>query len=163
MSTLDVDEHTAFQARQWRWQRLGWVMFGLLIVAALGGLLGGGPFASTTAGDDGAGLAVSYQRVVRHHGEADLAVQVSREHVEDDQVRVWLDAGFADTLLIEAISPEPVEVRAGTDRMVWVFAIEPGEGNVTIRFHYTPQDMGWQAAALGSGSSQVSFGQMVLP
>ncbi|WP_324277336.1 hypothetical protein [Blastococcus brunescens] len=38
---LQVADHDAFQRREWKAERIGWVLMVLLVVAALVGLLGG--------------------------------------------------------------------------------------------------------------------------
>lgn len=41
--SLQIREDPAFQHRQWRVQRVGWLTIGLLLVLALAGVFGKGP------------------------------------------------------------------------------------------------------------------------
>jgi hypothetical protein len=63
-----VGESLSLQRREWRVDRVGWVVMGLILVAGLLGVWGGGLLGSVTAtGSDGRVL-VDYDRFVRNLG-----------------------------------------------------------------------------------------------
>jgi hypothetical protein len=164
MASLELDEQLAFQERQWRWERIGWVVIALVIIAGLLGAFGTGPLASATVRSTDDGLAVSYERVVRHQGEAEFRLHIDPALIPGREVDVWFSTSTVTAVRIESVAPEPSEVEAGADRTTWTFAVDPSAGPVTIIFHVTPQEMGWRTVELGvAGGTSLSFHQLVLP
>jgi hypothetical protein len=66
---LELEDDMRFQHRLWRIERLGWVLMGLLVVAAAA-ILGPGPLARTQA--SGGRLLVEYDRVARLHTATEI-------------------------------------------------------------------------------------------
>ena len=104
------------QDRPWelRAQRLGWGVFLLLILAALAGLLGHGPFSRTQAGDAASALRVAYNRFERYQGPTELQLHLKPEALRDGKFRVWIGRDFLDGVEIERIEPEPETVEVGS-------------------------------------------------
>jgi hypothetical protein len=99
-------EDEATNDREWNVQVAGRVVLGLAVLAALAGLFGAGPLSwSSEAAGDGS-IEVEYKRFARSGGPADLSLSVPVSGA-NREARVWLDAGYLESLDIEQITPEP--------------------------------------------------------
>ncbi len=164
MTGLELDEHLAFQERQWRWERVGHILLGLIIIAALLGVFGTGPLASATAHSADGHLQLDYQRVVRHQGEAEYRLRIDPAAITGTEVNVWFATGSIHAVRVEGITPEPSAMETGADRLTMTFAVDPAQGPVTLVIHVTPQEMGLRTIELGleSGPS-LRIRQLMLP
>ncbi len=135
----------------------------LVVLAALVGLLGGGPLSQATAGE-GAPLQVQYGRFVRHRAPTDMEIRLQLGAVQEDKARVWVDRAWLDTINLQSVVPEPESVEAGGDRLIYVFQLEaPGEP-ATIKFDYMPIRFGVRTVTIGlDGGEGVNFNQVVYP
>lgn len=161
---LEIDQDIEFQQREWRVQRVFWGVLLLIVLLALLGLFGTGPISSATAGSGDEGLRLSYQRFVRHGGEAELEFEVQPDQVQDGQVEIWISFSYLNDLTIEQYSIQPEEVRAGRDRHVFVFLVEESDEPVTVRLSIRPDKIGRYAGDAGIvGGPTVSFTQFSYP
>lgn len=160
---LDVGEDLSFQRRAWRFQRVGWVVLAVILVVALLGGLGDGPLSDATRATGDGVLQVQYQRIERHRSPASVVVRV-RTAAGDDTVRLWMDASFAHAQQFNTIHPEPESVATGGDRLVYEFAVAPGDTDVTVSFESQCEAIGPLRGEVGlvDGPS-LSFRQFVMP
>jgi hypothetical protein len=160
---LQVEQHDAFQRREWAAQRIGWVLMALLVLAGLLGLLGGpGVLSSSTAtGADGA-LQVEYQRL--GHLEADdvVNVTVAPDAVTGDSVDVDLAGSWVQAMDIDGITPEPQEQVTTPYGLRLTFATEPGT-ELAIQIAFRADDVGSIDGELRFEDETVAFDQFVYP
>lgn len=88
---LQVDQDLNYQQREWLVERVAWAVLALVVLAALAGLLGGGPLSQATAGGEGWPLQVQYGRFVHHRGPTDIQIQLQPDAVQGDKARVEVD------------------------------------------------------------------------
>jgi hypothetical protein len=120
---LHLDEDRTFQERMWRAQRVAWVGFGVIVVAALAGLTGvGGPFARAT--EVSAAGAIDYPRVARW--EADDSLVVTFAPSTQGGRTVSLSREFLDLFEIVDIEPHPAGATATGDGETLAFDVAPG-------------------------------------
>jgi hypothetical protein len=155
----------AYERREWVAQRVAWVVMLLLVVAAILGLLGSSGLlgmASSTAPDGS--IEVIRERVGRYHAPTELIIEVSPGAIEQGEVRVWLDADYADGLTIDSIMPEPESSELEPGRIVYTFPVSEPGAPLRITLHYE-HDTYWRSEAemgLVNGET-VSFTHIVLP
>lgn len=160
--SIELDEDISHERRQWRAERIGWAIMLLLALAALLGLLGHGPLSRTNATSSDGRLRVEYYRFEREAAPSDLKVTFAA--ADQGDVGIWIDRAFADSLDIEAITPEPDRVEPRPDRVIFYFHFaQPGESSVRIRFE--ARSPGFSQATLGidGHAAQVQFGQIIYP
>ncbi len=138
-SGLELEGEREDRGWELRAQRLGWGVFLLLILAALAGLLGHGPFSRTQAGDPASPLRVVYNRFERYQGPTELQLHLKPEAVRDGKLRVWIGRDFLEGVEIERIEPEPETVEAGSDRHVFVFNAPRLTGETAVIIRYLPE------------------------
>ena len=161
---LQLDQDLDFQRREWRAQRIGRIALTAIIVAALAGVFGGGPVAHARAGTSDGRLSVRYERIARHGAPAPIRVHVVPAAAGDSAVAIWLDADYAQGLVMRGISPEPVESRLGDGRIIYRFQVADPSRAVDIVFQVDASRLWSRRGAVGlvAGDS-IHFSQFVLP
>lgn len=131
-ASLEIGEDRAFQERYWRAQRIGWIVFALIVVAALAGLTGkSGPFARATISTaDG---VIDYPRVTRWETDDDLRITLPPDAPSEIQVEV--SSAFARIFALEDVEPAPVRSFATGGGYRFVFASAPPVGERSIIMH----------------------------
>lgn len=157
---LQVEDHAAFQRREWTVQRVGWAAMALLVIAALAGLLGPGPLSRTTATSEDGLVEVSYQRF--GHLEADdmIRIVVAPAAVTGDSVEVQLAQDWVRSVDISGITPEPTDQVATPYGVRLAVAAEPG-AEVAIQITFRASELGPIAAGVRFEDQRVSFRQFV--
>ena len=154
----DFESQLAFHRREWRIQRIGWVLVALFLALAAGGLFGNGPLSRAHA--DGATGRIEYQRFVRYGLSTDLVVTPagSAQGVN----RVEISAAYLEAFRIEEITPEPAAVRMIGASLVYEFAsAAPG---ASISFHIRPQRLWRHSAAVRiDGGAPLAMSQLTYP
>lgn len=146
-STLENAADLAFQHREWRAQRIGRGLLGLLVGAACLGLLGGrGPLNATVRQARDGSLSVQYERFVRVG--APTSVRVTAHRAGSSTCRV--SRSFLDAVVVERIEPAPVAVVVETDAVRFSFDRPIGAGG-SLTFDVVPRAAGrlsgWVALA----------------
>ena len=159
--SLEMDDDARRQTTEWRTQRIGWIVIGVLLVAVACGLFGwGGPLSETRAAAQDGSVRIEYERFVRYESPDSLRVLF---RASSDRVRVRMDSAYAGKIQIDRISPQPLQEIGEGDAVVYEFSVKPN-AEVTATFHFVPQKYGsldgWIAVADGP---PVQFGHFVYP
>ena len=155
---LEIDENYPHHVKGWRIKRVAWALMGLLIVAALGGFLGPGPYSKRkVAGANG--MTLEYERVVRYNAPAHLFL---RAPGGEEDLEVSLPAEFVKVIELEGIDPEPKEMRLEGEKHTWIFARKGGSSEIFI--HYRPQGFGMRKIEIDvKGAGEFGVKQFFMP
>jgi hypothetical protein len=159
---LDIDQDMTFQRRQWVVQRIGWLIFGLIVLGGLVGVLGAGPLSNVKAsGADGA--QVEYERFTHRATPMTLTIDPGASVSADGTVEIALPYEFISNLEIHRIVPEPDSEILSGDEIIYSFNV--GEGGLSpITFHVEAEDAGsFQAHIRINDGDPITFNQMVYP
>ena len=157
---LKASEHAADAHRDWKIQKVAWAIWSGLLIAALLGWLGAGPFSRAVAGEKGSSFWVEYERFSRRRSETNLIVHARLAAA--GKARIWIAKPYIDHLQIDRIMPEPRLVEAAGDRVVFEFAASAHE--VAIVFDIQPRRAGRIAGRIGmEGNSEVNCSQFIYP
>lgn len=164
VGSLEIGQDLDFQRKEWRLQRIGWVVMALLILASLLGLTGSGLLARATAGDAGSPLQLEYSRFDRLDAPTTLDLEIAGEAVTGERVELRVDRAYLQDVQVEQVVPEPEEVRSAGDRLTYVFGVdEPGQP-LMITFDLRHTTFGTKSGQVGLGDESVlNFGQFVFP
>jgi hypothetical protein len=160
---LEIDEDLDFERRSQRVERIGLVVMGLVVLAALLGLLGSGPLSHATA--VGTGVALDYDRFTRFQTDQTLTVHVAPP-ATGREVRLWLDREFLDAVRLDAVLPPALRVEAAPDRAIFVFAVAEPARPLRVTLRLQPERIGplrGRAGLEGPAAATVRFRQFVLP
>ena len=162
---LDIDEDLEYQRRAWRFQRIGWIAIGLVLIGALLGLFGRGPLSRSVATDPENRFALEYDRIARYESPFRLVIQLQPvpESSRSRTARLWIDGQYAESLRIEQITPEADRTEITADGFVYMFHMSNGQSS-TITMTGTMEHVGWVQGRLGTGPRDaVVFRQFVFP
>ena len=158
---LEIEQHLDLQERLWRFQRIGWGIMALLVLAALSGLTGSGPLSRAWAGSPGDLLRVRYDRFLRAESLSALEVHLGPSGRE---TRIWFSRDYLEAVPFERAVPEPERVEMGPDRVTYVFRQAAAGGTGRITFYGPVTTVGRVEGRVGlPGGPEVRFGQFVYP
>lgn len=161
--SLELEQDPSAWRREWRFERFGWVMLALIVVAALAGVFGDGPAARRDHRSAVGSLRVEYDRVVRYGAATVIVVTIGAREPADSVAVFRLGRPFLDGFDVEVISPEPVETRA-TAGFVEYHLRRAAPGTATrIDLNATPRRRWRQSARLGTDAGTLDLPLFVLP
>ncbi|MGW4589719.1 hypothetical protein ACWEKJ_20545 [Amycolatopsis thermoflava] len=144
---------------EWRAQKLGWLLMGAVVAAALAGVFGNGP-AGNAVGRSGP-LEVSYSRFVRDDADSTLQVVVEPPH-SDEEVVLDVPQQFLTDNAIRNIAPTPDRVVAAGDRWHYRFPVR-GQATLLITIEVRPQSVGAHRSTVALAGHAVTITQFVYP
>jgi hypothetical protein len=162
--TIQIEEDRAYQRREWRFERIGWGLMALVLLAGLLGLLGYGPLSRTQAGTPGV-LTVAYDRLQRSSAPTDYRFEAAPALARDGQLRLRFDNALLEEVEMNSILPEPQEVRSGAGYTEFVFAMDAGAGPpARIQFQFHPATFGHVRGRItADGAAPLDIDQIIFP
>ena len=115
---LQVEEDKRFQRRFWRLQRLGWILFALIVGVALLGLTGASGLWATRLAISPEG-ELDYPRVARWDSTSQLAATFTEERPRQ---RLLLTGELFDYFAIQSVQPTPARSHLTKDGHLLEFA-----------------------------------------
>ena len=134
---LELKQDLAFQHRQWRLERIGWAMMGLIIIAGLAGLFGHSPFARAQVQTADHKLTIEYDRFARYESDAEIKISVEMDGGEERGFRLWLDDDYLDSLKVLQIQPAPLRGEARQGSHAFVFKTRSDRTTVKFLVQFT--------------------------
>jgi len=141
---LEVEEDLRHHQRQWRVERIGWLVMATILAAAGAGLLGGGPLSEATVGAEGSTWRIEYDRFERYHSPAELRFHVDGAMAAEGAIGLRLGHDFLRAATDIQFEPSPRSEEVVPDGALWVFAASdatPGRTAV-ITVSYEADDFG---------------------
>lgn len=156
---LQLDEHRGFQERFWKIERVGWLVFAILIVAALFGAFGaGGPLATKVV--EAQGATIEHPRVGRWESADEMTVRFKPGR---DTYSVELSPSFAEAFQVEDIQPLPAKTTIGARGQVLTFE-SPARDGGSIKLHVRAQSVGMASYEVSvNGAPSTTLSTFILP
>lgn len=150
-----------YQERQWRYQRIGWVVIAALLVAALAGLFGRGPL--SRGHTESRSLRLEYPRITRMEAPATFEFELMDSGSGRD-LALWLDQSFLEAFEITRTVPAARLEIAGPLGATFRFppGAAPGARRITVLAESRKAGSIAARAAAG-GAPPVTFRAFVLP
>jgi hypothetical protein len=159
-----VSEDLRFQERTWRFQRLGWVAMGLLLLAALAGAFANGPISWATVHDPDNLVEITYERFQRHTAPGILTVQVAPQVTSGRAVSLHINEVLLNAIKLEKIVPEPTQATATERGIDYTIAVAGPGQRTQVRLFFTWQQTGIVRGEIGLvGRAPARFSQFVYP
>ncbi len=162
--SIQIDDDPAYQQREWRFERIGWVVMAVLLVAGLLGLLGYGPLSRTQAGTPGT-LTVDYDRLQRASAPSEYRFHATPTLARDGQLRLRFDNALLAEIELNSVLPEPVQMRSGPGYTEFVFAMDPADGPpARLQFQFHPATFGRvRGRVTAAGAQPLVIDQIIFP
>jgi hypothetical protein len=153
-------EDLVLQCREWRAERVGWVVLAFLVLAALLGVFARGPLSETTAASSDGNLNIAYERFAHKTARTEFDVRLA--HAPQD-ARIRLSPSFLQTYDIEVLYPVPLRSASGTAGLDLVFA-PSATGDLAVQIGARPKRFGLASLSVEAGEqSRASFTQLIYP
>ena len=159
---LEVRRNETFQRREWRVERIGWVLLCVLVLAGLAGFLGPGPFASRTVTSERDLVTVEYDRIGHYEADDSVTFTFSRDAAEEGSVTFRLTGAWTTAVDLQSIVPEPSDQTAVPDGVVLAVPVD-GAGPIRVAISFRAQALGNLPARVSVRDDAATFDQFVLP
>jgi hypothetical protein len=146
--TPEISEDASFQKREWKIQRVWWLVMIAIALAALAGVFGRGLVASARLRAPDGQLELEYDRVLRHSTKAHLTIRLP---ASSGEVGIWVDRELLEHHELIAVFPEPDRSTSSGDRVTYYFHDEPG---AVIEFALEPRRIGLRRWRVGLSSTR---------
>lgn len=136
-----VGEDLKFQERWWKFERITWSIFIVILLADVLGAFGGGPLAKAKIDEPGTGMNVTYERVERTGTPSMMSVQFGPDAVRDGKVTLFVSDTVVKGLGAQRVIPQPETSSLTGDGVTYTFpasATAPGQ----VRFELSPSGPG---------------------
>jgi hypothetical protein len=152
---LQLEERPRLQRFDWLAQRIGWSVFGLLLVGALCGFFGSGPVSNRTLAMDGG--SVSYSRFARIGTATSLNVQFVPAVTPGGPGPApggatrsfWIDQEYLRGMEIRTVTPAPERQELLQDRVIFTFRVSDPGPAATVMIRMEPLECGPVRARIG--------------
>jgi hypothetical protein len=152
---LQLEEARDFQERFWTIERVAWIGFALVLIAAIAGLTGsGGLFARQTA--TVGGNAFGYPIVTRRQAAETFELSIGQAQ----EPALVLSEGFSQAFQLELVQPGPTSEKVSPKGLELTFEGLPGG---TIYLHARPQSPGLVSFGVKMGGETRRVSLLVLP
>ena len=149
---------------KWRAQRIGWVVWSLLLVAAGLGLIGPGWLSDREAKSLDGTLTVGYERFLHYHHPSQLDVSCRGTQLDGEVFRVSVDRSLLDRMQILRIEPEPEHRRLTTEGVTYAFRRDAQADLAKVVFHVEYEQYGGVEGEIAlAGADPVTVKQFVYP
>jgi hypothetical protein len=163
MGDIELEHDDRALRADWRAQHIGWMVFTLIIIAALLGAFGNGPLSSATLTDENAGLSIRYERIARWDSSLLMRVTLLPENTSAQTAVMWINNAYLEGMPVQWMNPPPLRSTSREDRTMYEFPTGPGESG-TITFEFRAERTGKHTLRLGRDDSDgVAIRQFVLP
>jgi hypothetical protein len=118
---IAVGENLDFQRKWWRFERIIWTFFFLLLIADGLGLFGRGWLSKATQTDSGKTLSLDYERIERASTPSIMTLHFGPNAIHAGHIQVYVSESVIRPLGAQRISPQPATSVIGSDGITYTF------------------------------------------
>lgn len=157
-----VGEDLQFQKHWWRFERVIWSVFILILVADLSGLLGRGPLANVKRQTGDGTLTLKYERVDRANTSSIMTFLPGQKALQNGTLRLFVSDSIVKQLGAQRVIPAPVSSTLGNGGITYAFAA--ASLPMTVQIELKPSFVGMQHFTVGvPGGQPIEAKTFVLP
>lgn len=155
-----VGEDLKFQRRWWRFEKVIWVVFSLILVADLAGLLGRGPLANAKLSNGSA--HIKYERIMRENTASILTVLPENSDIHDGKLQLFVSDSIVKQLGAQRVIPAPLTSNVGSGGVTYTFPVT--QVPITLQFELKPSFIGVHSFTVAiPGTPALQAKTLVLP
>jgi hypothetical protein len=127
-----VGENLEFQRKWWKFERIIWSIFVLLIICDLLGLFGRGWLANAQRETPDGALKLNYERIERTSTPSVMTLHFGPSAIQNGHIQFYISDSIVKPLGAERISPQPATSTVGNDGITYVFPATQSPADVQI-------------------------------
>nr|ACI04477.1 putative conserved membrane-anchored protein [uncultured bacterium RM57] len=127
-----VGEDLDFQRRWWRFEKIVWTFFLLLIICDLIGLFGRGYLAKAQRTASDGTLRLTYERIERSSTPSIMTLHFGPSAIRDGQIKLFISESIVRRLGAQRISPQPAQSVVGNGGFTYTFPATTTPATVEI-------------------------------
>lgn len=159
---IAVGADMEFQRQWWRFERIIWMVFTLIVILDALGVFGRGYLAKGHANTGDGALDVHYERIERFSTPSILTVQFGSAAIHDREVQLWVGESLVRSLGNQRVVPQPISSVIGQGGILYTFPATSTP--VTVQFALEPASLGRSEIVLQApGFQQVRAKIFVMP
>ena len=159
---LAVGFDLEFQEKWWRFERILWLFFAFVVLAALAGAFGRGYLSKAKAEAPDKSFTVEYERIARYSTPSVLTVQFPAAAIRDGQVQLWLSDAMVKSMGAQRVIPRPIT--ASLTKGGVLIAFPATSAPASVQFALEPTKPGLHHLAMSTpGGQQLQLKIAVLP
>lgn len=157
-----VGEDLEFQRRWWRFERIIWSFFVLVLIADLSGALGRGPLAKAERRAPDGSVQVKYERVQRANTASIVTVLPQASAVHDGRVQLFVSDSLMKEFGEQRVIPQPQVSTVGDGGVTYTFPASSLP--ITVQLELKPSFIGLHHFRIAvPGAQPVDAKAFVLP
>ncbi len=125
-----VGEDLVFQRSWWRFEKIVWTLFAVIVLLDLAGVFGRGPAANAHKRSADGALDIRYERVERFSTPSILTVHFAPNAVHNGAVQIWVGDSVIDELGNQRIVPQPATSTTTEGGIAYSFPSGPHPNSV---------------------------------
>jgi len=118
-----VGEDLEFQRSWWRFERIVWSCFMIIIALDLAGAFGRGPLAHARITSADHSLSVRYERIQRTGTPSVMTIRIDAEAVRGGEATLFVSDKLVSALGAQRIIPQPATTRVGNGGLTYTFPV----------------------------------------
>ena len=160
--TIAVGEDLDFQRRWWRFEKVVWSFFGLILIADLTGLLGRGPLANARRQTTDGTLQLKYERVLRENTSSIMTVLPGEPALHNGELQLYVSDSILKEFGADRIIPQPKTTALGGGGVTYTFPAT--QLPMTIQIELKPSFIGRHVFTISvPGGEAIQAKSLVLP
>lgn len=157
-----VGEDLEFQRRWWKFERIIWSFFLLVLIADVSGLLGRGPLAKAERRASDGSLDVKYERVQRANTSSIVTILPQASAIHDGKLELFVSESLLKELGTQRVIPAPQTSTIGGGGVTYTFPVS--EVPMTVQLELKPSFVGTHPfTIMVPGGQPVEAKALVLP
>ena len=157
-----VGENLDFQRQWWRFEKVIWIFFTLILVADLAGLLGRGPLANAERQTGDGSLRVKYERVLRENTSSIITILPVVTAIHNGTFQLFVSDSLIRELGAQRIIPQPQTSVLGNGGVTYSFPASSPP--ITVQFELKPSFIGTHSFTVAvPGGEALQAKSLVLP
>jgi hypothetical protein len=157
-----VGSDLEFQRKWWRFSRVMWIVFTLIVVADLLGCFGRGPLANASRQTTDGTMDVKYERIERFSTPSILRIEFGSNAIHEGKIQLWVSDDLVKPLGNQRVIPQPSISAVGQGGVLYTFAATTKPA--TAEFSLEPSKPGVYPLRMRvAGAEEVNLRIYVMP
>jgi hypothetical protein len=129
---IQVGENLDFQRKWWRFEKIIWIFFTLVILLDIAGLFGRGPIAKAERRSADGTIDVKYERIERTDSPSVLTINFGSAAIQDGKIQLYVSESLVKELGTQRVVPSPLITQIGNGGLTYTFSASKTPASVDL-------------------------------